>query len=55
MDSTTGAALLLAVLAVLMVGAFLLLWVRDRSRAKEEAGDTERIAPPTRVDGPERH
>ncbi len=55
MSSTAGAVFLLVVLAVLMVGAFIVLWFRDRGRAQEEANDGDRIAPSPPVEGNERH
>lgn len=45
MASSTGAVVLLVVLAVAMVATFVALWVRDRGRAEEQAHDVERIVP----------
>lgn len=55
MGAHAGAVVLLVVVAVLMVGAFVALWFRDRDRADQEATDLDRIAAPPPVDGPERH
>jgi len=45
MSSTAGAATLLIVLAVLLALAFVGMWLRDKSRADEEANDGQRAAP----------
>ena len=42
MDSTAWAVLLMATLAVVIAVAFIVLWVRDKDRADEEAEDPER-------------
>lgn len=43
MTSTAWAAVLLGILAVVIVAAFILLWVRDKDRADEMADDPERL------------
>jgi hypothetical protein len=42
MGSTAWAAVLMVVVAVVIAGAFILLWVRDKDRANEVADDPER-------------
>ena len=42
MGSTVWAAILMIVVAVVIAGAFILLWVRDKDRADEMAEDPER-------------
>jgi len=41
MDAT-GMAVLIGVLAVIMVAAFLVVWLRDRNRSQDVADDPER-------------
>jgi hypothetical protein len=51
MSSTAGAVTLLIVLMIVLAGAFIGLWIRDKGRADEEAHDIQRIAhDPTRGD-----
>lgn len=42
MGSTAWAAVLMVTIAVVIAGAFVLLWVRDKDRADEVADDPER-------------
>lgn len=42
-DTTTGAVILLIVLAAALVGGFIALWIGDKRRADEEAHDVDRI------------
>jgi len=39
----TGMAILLGVLAVILVGAFLAVWMRDKRRSHETAHDSGRL------------
>ena len=43
MGSTAWAVALMVTLAVVIVAAFILLWVKDKDRADEESEDPERI------------
>ncbi|HET6168136.1 MAG TPA: hypothetical protein VFE07_14990 [Marmoricola sp.] len=43
MGSTAWAAVLMVVVAVVIAAAFILLWMRDKDRADEEAVDPERV------------
>jgi hypothetical protein len=45
MGSTAWAGVLMVTLAVLIAGAFIVLWVRDKGRADEVADDPERTQP----------
>jgi hypothetical protein len=42
MGSTAGAAILVGLIAVLLVSAFIVLWIRDRRRSMNQAADPER-------------
>ena len=42
MGSTAWAAVLMVTIAVVIAGAFVLLWVRDKDRADEVADDPQR-------------
>ena len=42
MGSTAWAGVLMVTIAVVIAGAFVLLWVRDKDRADEVADDPER-------------
>lgn len=42
MGSATSMAILIGVLALILVGAFLAVWTRDRNRSHEQAGDPGR-------------
>jgi hypothetical protein len=42
MDAT-GMAVLIGVLAVIMVAAFLVVWLRDRNRSQDVTDDAERL------------
>jgi hypothetical protein len=48
-DSTTGAVVLIAVVAIFILGAFVVLWLRDKGRADEVSAD------PARTEGPPAH
>ena len=51
MSSTTGAVILLVVIAALLALGFVAFWVRDKQRADEEKSDMERIQQePTHTD-----
>ncbi|MBO9521137.1 MAG: hypothetical protein J7518_06320 [Nocardioidaceae bacterium] len=56
MSSTTGAVILLVVLAAVLAIAFVAFWVRDKQRADEEKHDLGRIQQePTHTDAEHRH
>jgi hypothetical protein len=42
MGSATSMAILIGVLALILVGAFLAVWTRDRNRSHEQSGDPAR-------------
>jgi hypothetical protein len=44
-DSSVGAAVLIGVIAVLIIAAFITLWLRDKGRADEVATDPQRPQP----------
>jgi hypothetical protein len=49
MGSATAMAVLVGILAVILVGAFLIVWMRDKNRSQEVAEDPERLdTDPTR-------
>jgi hypothetical protein len=43
MDGATGMAILIGILAVILVGAFLAVWMRDKGRSNEVADDSGRL------------
>lgn len=44
-DTSVGAVVVIAVVAILIVGMFVLLWVRDKGRADEVSADRGRTEP----------
>lgn len=50
MGDGAWAGVLMVVVAVLILAAFTTLWLRDKGRADEMAGDPERIEPDPNVE-----
>lgn len=50
MGSTAGAAVLMVAVAILILLAFVVLWVRDKGRADEVSDDPARIDTDTHLD-----
>ncbi len=44
-DSSVGAAVLIATIAVLFAVGFIVFWLRDRGRAREVSRDPQRTEP----------
>jgi hypothetical protein len=43
MDSVTAMAVLIGILAVVLVGGFIAVWMRDKGRSNEVADDAGRL------------
>ncbi len=56
MNNALAMGVVVGILALIMVGAFLVVWLRDRNRSQEVSGDVQRFGadPESRHERPER-